>query len=170
LPKMRGERCFRSVYEMRRLSAEAALVDHSGARDHHARCAWLRASGRRSSSRRCPRQLFCVGLVGIPVRASRLWVTNEITRTRMPLQCFRAPLALTGPNRQACLPGQLLSWGRSWPHFTGATMTIAIGRSFIFEALRGSQAAHSPITLQRERTKPRSQAVLQARPAQQRCG
>jgi hypothetical protein len=27
-------------------------------------------------------------------------------------------------------------------------MTIAIGRSFIFEALRGSQAAHSPITRQ----------------------
>jgi hypothetical protein len=54
---------------LRRLSAEAALVDRSGARDHHARCAWLRASGRRSSSRRYPRQLFCVGLVGFAVRA-----------------------------------------------------------------------------------------------------
>jgi hypothetical protein len=54
---------------LRRLSAEAALVDSSGARDHRARCAWLRASGRRSSSRRYPRQLFCVGLVGFAVRA-----------------------------------------------------------------------------------------------------
>jgi hypothetical protein len=70
LPKLRGERCFRSVFELRRLYAEAARVDSSGARDHNARCAWLGASGRRrSSSRRYPRQLFCVGLVGFPVRA-----------------------------------------------------------------------------------------------------
>ena len=69
LPKLRGEGCFRPVFELRRLSAEAALVDSSGARDHHACCAWLRAPGRRSSSRRYPRQLFCVGLVGFPVSA-----------------------------------------------------------------------------------------------------
>jgi hypothetical protein len=47
LPKLRGEGCFRPVFELRRLSTEAALVDSSGARDHHARSAWLRASGRR---------------------------------------------------------------------------------------------------------------------------
>jgi hypothetical protein len=70
LPKLRREHCFWPVFELRRLSAEAARVDSSGARDHNARCAWLGASGRRrSSSRRYPRQLFCIRLVGFPVRA-----------------------------------------------------------------------------------------------------
>jgi hypothetical protein len=68
MPKLRWEGCVRSVFELRRISTNAAFVGFFSARDRRARRACHKASKRGSAAHRYLGQLFRIGLVSVSTR------------------------------------------------------------------------------------------------------